>query len=175
MVLLTHEHGDHLNLTAVKQLHKIRPTLIFCCGEFLVDKLTTAGVNANSIHIVSVNQIFTYENLVKFQPVELYHDVKNIGYKIHLPSGEKVLYATDTNKIDHITAKNYDLYLLEANYDEESLRRNAAEKIREGDYIYEQRVRDTHLSQKQADEFLVENMGDRSAFVYMHVSERNGG
>lgn len=45
------------------------------------------------------------------------------GWKLHFNTQQgiyKVIYATDTSEIAHITAKNYDLYLVEANYSKQN-------------------------------------------------------
>ena len=40
----------------------------------------------------------------------------NVGYRV-LFDNYKVFYATDTRTLDGISARNYDLYLVEGNYD----------------------------------------------------------
>lgn len=74
-----------------------------------------------------------------------------------------MIYATDTNRIDHIKAKNYDYYFIEGNYeDEEELHSRAYNEI------YESRVKSTHLSKVKATEWLMENMCEKSNYVFMH-------
>ena len=84
-------------------------------------------------------------------------------------NGEKLIYATDTYTLDGITAKNYDLYMIEANYTDEELKQRLTEKHRNGDYAYEERVPHTHLSKSQADNFIIENGGTLANFVYLHM------
>ena len=81
----------------------------------------------------------------------------------------KLIYATDTNRIDHIIAKNYDYYFIEGNYEsEEELHERA-----DNEY-YENRVRNTHLSKVKTTEWLINNMGNNSEYVFMHEhKERN--
>ena len=75
---------------------------------------------------------------------------------------------TDTKTIEGISAKNYDLYLVEANYKENELEERIKQKQLQGDFTYEWRVKATHLSEEQCVEFLLNNMGKNSEYVFMH-------
>ena len=80
-----------------------------------------------------------------------------------------MIYATDTNKIDHIIAKNYDFYFIEGNYEsEEELEQRKMDKLLKGEYYYEDRVKETHLSKVQATEWLMKNIGENSKYIFMH-------
>ena len=88
---------------------------------------------------------------------------------IHLEiKGERLLYATDTTTLDCVKAKDYNYYLLEANYDEEELKTRLKEKEDNGEYAYEYRVLETHLSKEECNRFLIENMGNNSECIYLH-------
>ena len=141
-----------------------RPVLRFACCEWLVDVLKECGVK--NIDMMQVGKTYDYG---KFQvsPIQLYHDVDNCGWRIFL-NGEKAIYMTDTSTLDGISARNYDLYLVEANYTEEEIAQRIREKQQAGFYVYEYRVLQTHLSKEQADEWLLENLGERSEIVYLH-------
>lgn len=90
------------------------------------------------------------------------------GYKLKLGKN-KLIYATDTNSLEHITAKNYDYYFVEGNYeDEEELHNRAVNEF------YESRVKKTHLSKVKATDWLMKNMGNNSKYIFMHEhKERN--
>lgn len=81
---------------------------------------------------------------------------------------EKALYATDTANLDGIEASDYDLYLIEGNYTEEDLQERINAKLETGEYCYELNVANRHLSKEQAEEFLLENMGENSRYEYLH-------
>ena len=82
-------------------------------------------------------------------------------------------YATDTCKLPNDEyLKGLDLYLIEANYKEETLQRHLQECSQE-ELVYLQRVPYTHLSYEQANTFLIENMGENSEFQYIHESSYN--
>ena len=83
-------------------------------------------------------------------------------------NGEKAIYATDTEHLNGITAKDYDLYMIEANYTEEDLAQRIIEKTARGEYCYELNVASRHLSHEQASEFLLKNMGEHSEYVFLH-------
>lgn len=75
---------------------------------------------------------------------------------------------TDTKTVEGITAKNYDLYLIETNYEDEELDERIRQKQEQQKYCYEYRTRNTHLSKGQASDFLLKNMGENSEYVFMH-------
>ena len=154
IVLLTHRHSDHFNKTTVKKLIRERPTLRFGCGRWLVPLLYDAGVPAGSIDVLYDGKIYTYGKSFNVIPVPLSHDVPNQGYKILFPTGEKMIYATDTGNLNGITAWHYDLYLIEANHDEEEIKRKIKEKEVEGIYPYEKRAARYHLSIQKANDFI---------------------
>lgn len=97
----------------------------------------------------------------------LVHDVPNCGYKLNI-DGWRCLYATDTNEIN-TKAKNYDMYLIEANYDEDTIQERIDKKIIAGeDYIYDYKVLKNHLSKQKADDFIYKNIGKNGTYIYMH-------
>lgn len=167
LVLLTHIHGDHFNETAIKQLAKERPTLFFGCCEWLIRPLIDCGVNKSKILPLKCGQIYDL-GACKVSPVKLYHDVPNCGYRLYIGS-ERALYITDTGTVDGITAQNYDLYMIEANYLTDEITERIAEKETTGEYSYEKAVLYRHLSKEQADDFLLNNMGNRSKYIYLHM------
>lgn len=166
IVLLTHRHSDHFNETTIKILSEERPTLRFGCCEWLAADLVKIGVNPRNIDVYKVGKIYNY-GVFKVSPVKLYHNVPNAGYRLFY-EGKKALYATDTGHLKGITAKNYDLYLIEANYEEDDLQERIRRKQETGQYCYELNVSNRHLSKDQADAFLYENMGNNSEYVYLH-------
>lgn len=166
IVLLTHIHSDHFKKETIKKLAFERPTLRFACCEWLVKPLLECGVNKNNIDILQIGTRYDYK-LFKIIAIKLYHDVPQCGYRV-IFEDYKVFYATDTNTLEGITAKNYDLYLVEGNYEDEELEKRIQEKQQKQQYCYEYRARYTHLSKGQASDFLLKNMGNNSEYVFMH-------
>lgn len=166
IVLLTHIHSDHFNKTTIKKLAEERPTLRFACCEWLLKPLLECGVNRKNIDVLKIGQKYDYK-LFKIVPIKLYHDVPQCGYRVFFEDF-KVIYATDTKTLDGISAKNYDLYLIEANYTKEEIEERIKIKQEQYKYAYEFRAKENHLSKEKADKFLLENMGENSKYVYMH-------
>lgn len=166
IVLLTHIHRDHFNKETIKKIAYERPTLRFACCEWLLKPLLDCGVQRKNIDVLEIGTKYNYK-LFKIAPVKLYHDVLQCGYRI-LFDDYKVIYITDTKTVDGIEAKNYDLYLVEANYDEDEIEERIKIKQQECKYVYEFRAKESHLSKQQASEFLLNNMGESAEYVFMH-------
>lgn len=167
LVLLTHIHGDHFYSSTIKKLAKMRPTLRFGCCKWLVNNLISCGVQTWRIDVFTPDLLNTYSEDLKITAVELTHDVPNCGYKIFI-DGEKIFYATDTNNLNGITAPKYDLYMIEANYEDDEIQERIRKKEESGSYAYEYNVLKNHLSKAKCDDFIVRNAGVESKFIYMH-------
>lgn len=166
IVLLTHIHSDHFNKATIRRLAAERPTLRFACCKWLTAELMSCGVSALNIDQLQVGKLYNYGSF-KLSPIKLYHDVDNCGWRIFI-GNEKAIYFTDTSTVQGLSAKNYDLYLVEANYNEPEIQERIKAKEVLGQYIYEYRVLKTHLSKEECDQWLLENIGDRSEYVYLH-------
>ena len=102
------------------------------------------------------------------KPIETYHDVRNMSYKVDFKP-VTVYYATDTKKLDYLDClKGLDYYFVENNYSREELQERIKEKEEKGEFVYEYRVKETHMSAEEVNSFLIEMMNDNSQFVYCH-------
>ena len=173
LVLLTHEHGDHFVPSTVRRLHQERPTLRWGCCEWMVPHLLEAGVDKRVIDVFTPRRCFIYRGECTIVPERLTHNVPNCGYHIW-KENESVFYATDTGTIDGIEAKGYDWYFIEANHTQEDIAARAAEKQAAGQYAYEIKAAENHLSQEQALDWLYQNMGPKSQYVFLHGHEERG-
>lgn len=171
IVLLTHIHSDHFNKTAIRLLAQERPTLRFACGKWLAPYVVECGVAKENIDVLKFGTIYNYGicNIIQFP---LVHNVPNCGYKIHFPIG-KVIYATDTNNLNGVTARDYDLYLIEANYEDAEIQEKIRIKQENGEYAYELQVIRNHLSKAKCDDFIYRNIGRTGEYVYMHCHREN--
>lgn len=167
LVLLTHIHGDHFRVSTIRKLAKMRPTLRFGCGEWLIKSLLSCCISPDRIDIYSLDLCNKYSDTLSITAVYLPHNVPNCGYKIFIDE-EKLLYATDTNNLNGITAPDYDLYMIEANYEDEEIQERIQAKKENGQYAYEYEVLKNHLSKQKCDDFIAENAGIKSRFIYMH-------
>ena len=177
LVLLTHAHGDHFKPRTVRALHKERPTLRWGCCEWMVGPLLEAGVDKRVIDVFGTGDTLCYWRLCAVTPQLLVHDVPNCGYHItffHDGRDRHLFYATDTATLDGIEAPGYDLYMIEANHTREELESSARAKMEKGEFAYEVRAAANHLSQEQALDWLYQQMGPHSQYVFLHQhSERS--
>ena len=167
LVLLTHIHSDHFKPETIRKLASERPTLRFGCGKWLAQSLIACGVQKWRIDVYPSNIRNRYTKDFEIAMIPLIHNVPNCGYKLYI-NGEKIFYATDCNNLDGIDAPNYDLYMVEANYEDEEIQERIAEKEANGEYVYEYQVLHNHLSKQKADDFIIRNQGESSRFVYLH-------
>lgn len=165
LVLLTHRHRDHINAKTVKRLAEERPSLRFGCCEWMRDELMSL-IPVHQIDVYKIGKKYSYGSWA-VSPVQLYHDVPQCGYRVY-QGDEKAFFATDTAHLNGITAKNYDLYLIEANYGEEEIKVREAAKRERGEFAYEASVPNRHLSQEQASAFVLANAGEHSKVVFLH-------
>lgn len=175
LVFLTHIHGDHFNAATIKRLAYERPAIRFVCCEWMVKSLLEAGVRDTRIDVVKPGTwaAWTLEETVYASPVKLTHNVENCGWRFSIAE-ETLFYATDTGTLDGINVKDYDLYLVEANHTRADLEARLAEKEAAGEYAYERRAAENHLSMEQAIDWLSQNMATWSVWVPMH-GHREGG
>ena len=162
IVLLTHIHHDHFKKSTIRKLVSNRPTLRFGCCEWLVQELIDCGVNKRNIDVYEIGKKYDYL-MFSLIAIKLYHDVPQCGYRLFM-NNKKLIYATDTKTLDGITAKDYDVYLIEGNYENEEELHN-----RSYGYDYESRVKNTHLSREYTSNWLLENMNDNSVYEFMHM------
>jgi hypothetical protein len=134
-----------------------------------------------------------YGDLLILQNHEIPHNVPNCCWKIEIGSKTnppdlkinqkinsntktklkttKYFYATDTNNLKRIEAKDYDLYMVEANYEEEEMLARIKKKREKDEYVYETGIPQRHLSKKKALAWIAENIGDEGKYILMHVHE----
>ena len=173
IIFISHIHKDHLNPKTIEQIVYNYPTIRFLSGNREVTKnLYLSGVQpSNIIYMPNDNKWYDMRLLkFKMQPVE--HDVMNTCLHFEI-CGKKGLYVVDTNNVDDIKAKDYDLFLIESNYKEEILQNHIMNCENDDELFYLKRVPNTHLSYQQANSFLIQNMGRNSQFEYIHKSSYN--
>ena len=173
VVCLTHAHTDHFNKSCIKQLAFNKPTLKFICRNWLVEELVKLGISKKNIFVL--DNLKEYDlGLFTIKPIDTYHDIPNTSYLINLKP-IKVYYATDTYKLDYLDClRGLDYYFVEKNYNEEEITKRIEEKELNGEYIYEKRVLNSHMSEEETNKFLLEMMNDNSKYVYCHQHINKG-
>jgi L-ascorbate metabolism protein UlaG (beta-lactamase superfamily) len=164
IVLLTHKHNDHFNVKTLCKLLDERPTLRIGCPNHMGKSLES--VRSKNIDFYNIGSIYDY-GIFKVSPVKLYHDVPNCGYRI-FKDDYKIFHATDTAHLNGIEAKNYDLYAIEHNYDEETIEETIRIKREKGQFSYEKGAINTHLSEQQARDFIYNNKGENYQILRLH-------
>ena len=166
LILMTHEHGDHFRASTVAEIARQRPSVRWGCCQWMVQRLLDAGVPSHQIDLYKTGKWSVYGAL-KVMPEEIPHNVPNCAYRIEY-NGEKLFYATDTGSLDGIKAPEYDLYLIEANHTKLEITQRIMEKLKAGQYAYEYKAAENHLSREQATDWLFENVGPDSEFQFLH-------
>jgi len=156
--------------TTIKQIAYNYPTIKFVYN--IEDLQITNILVSNGILTKNCYGIKQYEwfnlGICKIKLEELYHDVLNSACHLEI-DGKRLLYVTDTSRVDHIIAKNYDTYLVEANYhSKEELERKIQEAEEKGKYTHLIRVLNTHLFEGDAIDWLKTQMGDNSIYEFIH-------
>ena len=125
-------------------------------------------------NIIALNDDVWYEfNAFRCKLCLIPHDVPNVAIHLQIDD-EKLLYATDTSRIEHLNAKHYDYYLIEGNYKEKELEERKEEKMKNGEFVIEDRIANSHLSYEQCLDFFMNNAKDSSVLevMHQHKSER---
>ncbi|MFI3254409.1 MAG: MBL fold metallo-hydrolase [Eubacteriales bacterium] len=164
LIFLTHEHSDHLKLSTLKRLLEEYPKIKVACSEFLLPKLQELPLK--KIRVLPVGALVSWGPF-QSQSFPLHHDVPNVGWKIW-EKGTSLIYATDTVSMRDVVAKDFDYYLIEGNYKESEIKEKMIRKMRNGEYVYEHRVLQTHLSEEKAIAWLMEMMGEHSRYELIH-------
>lgn len=179
LVLLTHSHGDHFNPSTVQALHRERPALRWACCKWMIAPLLEAGVGKLVIDVFDVEKRYCY-GFLDLWAVPIPHDVPNCAWKISFTDINKgkednAFYATDCATLDGIEAKDYSLYMIEANHGESEIQERIFEKEARREFAYERRAQRTHLSREQALDWLAKNAGPESHYIFLHEHKNKGG
>lgn len=174
VICLTHLwlHSDHFCNSTIRKIAFEKPTIKFICRDWLVDNLIELGVDKKNIYVL--DNLKKYDlGLFVIKPIDTYHDVPNTSYLIDFKP-IKIYYATDTCKLDYYNClKNLHYYFIEKNYSEEEIQKRIEEKELNGEYIYERRVLNSHMSEEETNKFLMEMMGNNSKCIYCHQHTKN--
>lgn len=164
-VLISHKHDDHIKglETFLKKTNvKVLMT------EELVPDLQEFVPRSNRFRIEEDNKIGDIH--ITLLPTS--HDVKSYGFVIEY-LGKSLVLITDTGYINrklYTKTANKNIYIIEANHDEEMLMN--------GPYPYplKQRVISDvgHLSNHYTGKFLRSMIGDQTEYIFLaHISEKN--
>lgn len=170
LILLTHSHKDHINTNTIERLCKNKPLISIVCCEWLyeiVSKITPR------VFVTKLNVMYNCGEY-EISPFKLYHDVPNCGWRI-IKDRYKIFHATDTQHLEGITAKDYDLFAIEQNYDEDIIQEVIEYKKENGMFPHEIGSINSHLSTQQAMDFFIKNRKADSIIISLHESRTKNG
>lgn len=172
LIFISHSHQDHLLPSTIKKIAYNYPTIKFISGsDMVIDILVQCGVAKKNIYALKSRNWYDL-GAIKVRLEQLYHDTPNYALKWEL-NGKKGVYIVDTSNVNDLVARDYDLYLIEANYNEKLLGEHIDNCEDENQLYYLNRVGYTHLSDTQCNDFLIENMGENSVYEKIHKSSYN--
>lgn len=171
MVLLTHSHGDHLNLTTLKRIQDEVPFLPVYAGVHLEKTLVDAGIKNINI----IKEGLNYERKgIMFKPFSLTHDVPNIGYHLRdFETKKTVIHMTDTGQLPMETAFQADVVAIEFNHDETMMDELIDEGMRKTGFSHYMSSRFNHLSFQKARFFIEQRTQgeEKITVVKLHTSK----
>ena len=166
VILLTHEHKDHFNVSTITKIAIKHPAIVFVGCEWMVKKLKAIGqINCKEVQLKSVATLHE----ITFSPFQLYHDAQNCGWRI-IVDEKTIFHATDTSTLEGIVAKGYDLYAIEHNYDETIIHQRMEEELEKGLFSHGYGSINSHLSVQQAESFIEQNRKKDSQILKLHQS-----
>ena len=161
-LLISHIHSDHVRPATLQKIKDLFPKITILGNYEVAQKF---GVD------IIVNNGFPVETRdYTFMPVKGVHDVICTGYSFWV-KGLHVCYQTDTNSYASFIEPPYDVFFIEANYNENKLREIASNFTTRGynPILSAQR----HASVQQAKGFYYSNRrSPESRLVELHQSER---
>lgn len=156
---------DHFNITTIRRLQFERPSIRFGCGSWMLPLLE--GIK--NVDVYEIGKVYGYGSFM-VSPFKLYHDVLNCGYRI-FKDDTRIFHATDTAHLIGITAKDYDVYALDHNYNEDTIDEIIARQEANGLYAHQRGSIESHLSEQQARDFVFKNGNENSIVLRLHESK----
>ncbi len=164
-VLISHTHSDHIKglATLVRKVG----LKVYITIDLLKDIRKIIPIE----NIVIIDNKFNI-NDVSITLINTSHDVKSYGFIIEY-NGKSLVHITDTGYINrkyYDITSNKDIYVIEANHDEEMLMNGPYP------YILKQRVIGDvgHLSNRHTGKYLATAIGNNTKYIFLaHISENN--
>ena len=121
-----------------------------------------------NVDLLELNRWYDYGEF-RISIGKLYHDVENAFFRIE-KDGYKIFRATDTAHLEGIEAKDYNLYAIEHNYNEDTVFESIEKAKATGQFSYQSLAINSHLSEQQAKDFIYKNKGDKYEVLRLHES-----
>lgn len=176
-LFITHRHGDHLNLAVLKNIaKKISPSIIrhglhvnSDCYQLICDKEPELAEMIETERLTTSSYLEFEVKGTKYEVTTypLYHDVENQGFVIK-KNGKTLIHATDTSTMRDAPKGQYDIILVEGNYDESKLIEYLQSDDRETRYRAARNLR--HLSIQAHENFVKSHSHSETISVMLHES-----
>lgn len=162
IILLTHEHGDHIHIPTLRYILKRRPSVKVIGGKWMQEYLDLKAPKEFKIEVVEVDKVYKYGDYI-LSPFGVSHNVPNVGYHLYYLANNsnapliknkafKVIYLTDSGAYPNtLRAPEYHIYLLEMNYLESAIHEDIQKEIDEVGFSHRMRSLEDHLSMEQTE------------------------
>ncbi|WP_410207894.1 MBL fold metallo-hydrolase [Fusobacterium sp.] len=168
-LLITHEHGDHIQGAGIISRKYNIPIYItkesFEAGEKKLGKIAEDNLKF-------INGEFKLKEDFLINPFDVMHDaVRTVGYRVENQDGKKMAISTDIGYVSNIVRENFkdvDLMVIESNYDYNMLMNCSYP----WDLKARVKSRNGHLSNNDAAKFIKEMYSEKLKKVYLaHISK----
>lgn len=176
-LFITHRHSDHLNISVLKNIAKK-----------VSDSIIRFGLHVNSdcydmierkapeiAEMIECERLTGHSSLdlkidgvdYRIETYPLYHDVENQGFVI-TKNGKTLIHATDTSTMKDAPNRQFDVILVEGNYDESKLIEYLKSDDREVRYRAARNLR--HLSIQAHENFVKSHSHPETVSLMLHES-----
>lgn len=167
-IFITHEHLDHIN--GLKVITK----------KYSIPIIASYGTMVNTYPDYPQHIVVKDKSILEFPELKVYtrlinHDATEpLCYAFQNSSGEKLLYLTDCGMAKYFKYRDYDVYIIEANYSKQILQDNF-EYGRIHEFRYNRAYNGMgHLEINDTIEFLSNNIGTNTKQIILyHLSHDN--
>lgn len=176
-LFITHRHSDHLNISVLKNIaKKVSKSIIRFGLHVNSDCYNMIERKAPEIAEMIESERLTSHSLLdlkidgveyKIETYPLYHDVENQGFVI-TKNGKTLIHATDTSTMKDAPNRQFDVILVEGNYDESKLIEYLKSDDREVRYRAARNLR--HLSIQAHENFVKSHSHRDTISLMLHES-----
>lgn len=176
-LFITHRHSDHLNISVLKNIaKKVSKSIIRFGLHVNSDCYNMIERKAPEIAEMIESERLTSHSLLdlkidgveyKIETYPLYHDVENQGFVI-TKNGKTLIHATDTSTMKDAPNRQFDVILVEGNYDESKLIEYLKSDDREVRYRAARNLR--HLSIQAHENFVKSHSHPDTISLMLHES-----
>jgi phosphoribosyl 1,2-cyclic phosphodiesterase len=166
---LSHSHTDH----CLAQTDMRTKGAVTCYASAATwEVLGVATVCHPRARLLEPDRVTIIANRWKVMPFELVHDVPTLGFHITEPSGETLVYVSDSAYCPTRFSNPVTIFAVEANFDPDAMRQN----VERGTVAVERAVRTmgSHMSLDRTIAMLKANdLSECRAIYLLHLSDQN--